>query len=111
VTTYQLTPTIPNPVTGLSASVLGWHFTGSTFADVYEGMEIVRAIGWLPIVEADPSDTTNTLWRMQLTKNGFPAQVVHDTDWFATDGVFVRVIPQATVTADYTTTAYTLPSA
>ena len=103
--TYTLTPNTPDPVTNLSNPLLGWHFTGSTFADVYEGMEVVRATGWLPIVEADPLDESNRLWRMQLTKGGFPAQIVHDTDWFATDGVFVRILNQEDVAANYTVSA------
>jgi len=105
MTTYTLTPNTAYPVTHLANPLLGWHFTGGTFADVYEGMEVVRATGWLPIIEADPLDETNTLWRMQLTKGGFPAIIIHDTDWFATDGTYCRLLTQATVAADYTVAA------
>ena len=105
MTTYTLTPNAADPVTKLANPLLGWHFTGATFADVYEGMEVVRATGWLPIIEADPLDDTNTLWRMQLTKGGFPALIIHDTDWFVTDGTYCRLLSQETVTSDYTVTA------
>ena len=105
MTTYTLTPKTADPVTHLANPFLGWHFTGATFADVYEGMEVVRATGWLPIIEADPLDEANTLWRMQLTKGGFPAIIIHDTDWFATDGTYCRLLTQDTVAADYTVAA------
>lgn len=105
MTTYTLTPNTANAITGLKNPVLGWHFTGATFGDVYEGMQTIRKGGWNPTIEVDPTDTTNTLYQLQVTQGGHLPQLAKDTDWFTFDGYFVRVLSQTDVTDNYTTAA------
>jgi hypothetical protein len=105
MTTWVLTPKIPDPFTGFSNPVLGWQFTAATALDAFVGINTIFAAGWRgqmgPLATSSP---TAPIWQMTIVK-GAVQIVVDDTDYFAFDGANVWAIPLALATADYTITA------
>jgi hypothetical protein len=110
--TSLLTPKTADPVTGLTTDLIAWHFTASAVQDVFEGCNLLATGGWTWNIMPDATSATNPpLWQIHIQKGGFPPVIVNDTDWICYDGRYVIKLTDSEVTADYTTTAYTLPSA
>lgn len=114
MTTWVLTPTTANTLTGLSNPVLGWQFTVAAIADVYAGCNMVFEGGWSPQMGPLSTPQENSanppLWQLVISK-GVVQIVVADTDYFVFDGENVWAIPQATAQASYTVVAQTTPAA
>jgi len=109
--TNLLTPKAADPVTGLTIPFLGWHFTGSTVQDVFEGCNLLATGGWTWNIMPDPtSETTPPLWQIHIQNGGFPPVIVRDTDWICYDSRFVVALTQDEVAADFTVSSYTLPA-
>jgi hypothetical protein len=109
VTTWVLTPSEPNPLTGFANPVLGWQLTLATAMDALTGCNIVYAGGWVPqLLVLSSSAPTAPIWQLILNKGNVQV-TVNDTDWFAFDGQNAWAVPQNTVEAEYTVTEQTSP--
>ncbi|OBI98077.1 hypothetical protein [Mycobacterium sp. 1465703.0] len=106
MTTWELTPNDPNPLTGFANPVIGWHVTLATALDVLEGCNTIFAAGWAsqlgPLATSDPA---TPIWELVVNK-GKVQVVVKDTDWFVFDGQNVWAIAESDVTAGYTVTEH-----
>ena len=99
----MLTPKQANPLTGVTSPVVGWQFTSSTIADVYQGCNVVFQAGFVPKLGPVPGNTAvPPLWGLAITKGGVADLIVQDTDYFVFDGFNVRVVTQADAQANYT---------
>jgi hypothetical protein len=114
VTTYLLTPNSPDPLTGLTSSVVGWQFSGPTAMDAFEGCNIIYMAGWTAAMGPMTMNSDNIpIWELVITSTvAVPAGgtievpvVVADPDYFVFDGRNVWTIPLADVQANYTVTA------
>lgn len=121
-----LTPNAPDPITGLTTPVVGWHASAATLAEVFEGCNVVHAGGWVWEIGPDPQSTSSPpQWQLVFrNQQVIPAVamgaaaagstvlvvVVKNTDWFTFDGIHMRVLTDAEVTADWTVAPYTLPA-
>jgi hypothetical protein len=105
MTTWILTPNMPNPFTGFENPVIGWQLTLAAALDTLTGCMTVYAAGWHPQLTILPtSQPTAPIWQLNLIR-GKDLVTVNDTDWLAFDGNNVWAMPQATVEAGYTVTA------
>jgi len=109
--TSLLTPNAADPITGLTVPLLGWQLTAATALDAFTGCNFIHRLGYIATLVDDVDPTANPpIWRLTIDRPGDVPIVIADTDWLVCDSHHAWGIPQATVTADYTVTAYTLPS-
>jgi hypothetical protein len=107
--TYKLTPNEPDPLTGLTNSLIGWHFVEAEATDAIEGAKRLQGAGYSWDIHPDPDDVA--LIRMTVTKPPTAETIiVHESDWFTLDGQFVRVLPDSEVAVDYTVEVYEPPA-
>jgi hypothetical protein len=103
--TWILTPNNPDPLTGLVEPVEGWHFTGTTVGDVFEGANTVFRAGWLPMLHpVQPATQFPPLWQVDFIKGGMATVTCLDTQWFTFDGKHVEVLAETDVSTNYTVT-------
>lgn len=103
--TNILTPNSPDPVTGLTNSVLGWQLSAAKLADVYAGICAIAKAGYtsqlstIDIVNHDPP-----LFAWNFSKAGDQPVVINNEDWCAFDGKHAWVISDDDVSNNMTVT-------
>lgn len=117
MTTYVLTAKEPHPITGLKPEMLGWHFSSATAMDVFDGMRFIQRGGWTWLMMPHPARWADQqLWLYHTTPDKVSANLVPDlkvdnTQWFAFDGLSVRVLENDVAETDYDVTIWTPPPA
>lgn len=112
MTTYKLTANSPDQITQLHREFVGWHFSASTIADAFQGMNTAYFAGWKPVASiidgtGDLTTTPPTMptWKVQFVKENIMGVHVDDPDWICFDGQFVFGLADADVAENYTVTA------
>lgn len=119
MTISVLTAKDADPVTGMKRSFMGFHFSGATIGDAFQGIDMMYASpagAWKFSLDADPisSPPPGTgqppIWRVQLKKDNVTGVAVVDPDWICFDGSFAFALTEAQVDADYDVTDWTPPA-
>ena len=106
-----LTPKNPDPGTGLTVPLLGWHYLQENILDIFAGCNLVyvdtggKDGGWFPTNSPNPmSEKTPPDWYLVFQRTGYPPVIIEYTDWLAYDTRNPIKITQKDVDAIYTIT-------
>lgn len=102
--TSVLTPKSPNPLTGLSNPVVGWHITVVNALDVLQGMGVIGKMGYAHKLETVDISVSPPIYQLAINR-GDESKIIADTDWLVTDGRTAWGISESEVVSGYDVTA------